>query len=72
MVNFGLHQRQHAAGYTCNWTVHLRIMWKAGGRVNFDGIMEISEGSSRVLLGKHSLGNHSEGWQNLLGTHRES
>ena len=30
MVNFGLDQRQHAAGYTCNWTVHLRILGKAG------------------------------------------
>ena len=44
MVNFGLDQRQHAAGYTCNWTVHLRILGKAGGRVDFDGIMEISGG----------------------------
>ena len=42
MVNFGLDQRQHAAGYTCNWTVHLQILKKAGGRADFDGIMEIS------------------------------
>ena len=44
MVNFGLDQRQHAAGYTCNWTVHLRILGKAGERVDFDGIMETSWG----------------------------
>ena len=53
MVNFGLDQRQHAAGYTCNWTVHLWILGNSGGRVNFDGIMAISGGNSEGLLGKH-------------------
>ena len=59
MGYFGLDQRQHAAGYTCNWTICLRIRGKAGGdsefQLNYADFWVKFWGNARQTLARKSF-----------------